>query len=532
MSGLATMTSHTTDSTCDKKLEEGVGRTVAVADSPLGAISEEEDGDDGAKLAGETAITFTQEEEQAVRRKVFIRIVPLLAAVYFSQFLDKGSVNYAAVMGLPLASKGVQWNHAVSAFYYGFLVAEIPQSILAQRFGMSTWLGINICLWSGALWLHSATSLFAPFFIFRFILGACESVVSPVLIASVAAWFKKDEQSRAVAAFYAQNGISTIVGGALAYGLNTYTGTVDKWRLIYFVLAAMALVVGVAVLIFLPNSVSSAKFLTPRERQIALERVRGNQSGTVSRKWKKAQALEAVRDPKVWLLCGLMFVISVPNAAITSFTSILIKSFGYTSAEALLYNMPSGAVQLVTTITIAFWADRRRVRMLPFIAAVIPSIVGFALLIAYSANSGSAKDNKTPLLVGVFLSQTFVSALSLLFSWSASNIAGSSKRSVVNGALLFSFAGGNICGSQAFQQSTAPDYIPGKITLFVLLVLLVPFALVLRWYTLRLNRKKAEQVRALVEEHGWSPEDLQREKDAMAFKDATDSENPFYVYVC
>lgn len=132
----------------------------------------------------------------------------------------------------------------------------------------------------------------------------------------------------------------------------------------------------------------------------------------------------------------------------------------YTSAEALLYNMPSGAVQLVTTLTIAFWADKGRVRMLPFIAGVIPSIVGFALLLAYS-NAGSTKDHKTVLLVGVFLSQTFVSALSLLFSWSASNIAGSSKRSIVNGALLVSFAGGNICGSQAFQQSTAPQYLPG-----------------------------------------------------------------------
>ncbi|GAA5840099.1 hypothetical protein JCM9279_002277 [Rhodotorula babjevae] len=530
MPGLATMASHTTDSTCDKKLEEGVGRTVAVSDSPLAAISEE-DGDEGAKLAGDTAVTFTKEEEAAVRRKVFIRIVPLLAAVYFSQFLDKGSVNYSAVMGLPLASKGVQWNMAVSAFYFGFLLAEIPQSILAQRFPMAKWLGLNICLWSGALWLHSATSLFAPFFIWRLALGVFESSVTPVLIATVAAWFKKDEQARVVGCFYSMNGWATIGGGALAYGLNTYEGTVDRWRLIYFVLGAMALVVGVAVLIFLPDSVASAKFLTPRERQIALERVRGNQSGTISRKWKKAQALEACRDPKVWLLCALMFVISVPNAAITSFTSILIKSFGYTSAEALLYNMPSGAVQLVTTLIIAFWADKGRVRMLPFIAGVIPSIVGFALLLAYS-NSGSTKDHKVVLLVGVFLSQTFVSALSLLFSWSASNIAGSSKRSVVNGALLVSFAGGNICGSQAFQQSTAPQYLPGKITLFVLLVLLVPLALVMRWYTLRLNLKKAQQVRALVEEHGWSPEDLQREKDAMAFQDATDSANPYYVYVC
>lgn len=54
----------------------------------------------------------------------------------------------------------------------------------------------------------------------------------------------------------------------------------------------------------------------------------------------------------------------------------------------------------------------------------------------------------------------------------------------------------------------------------------------MRWYTKRLNAKKAEQVRALVEANGWTLEDLQRERDAAAFKDLTDSANPFYVYVC
>jgi len=74
MSGLVSMASHTTDSTVDKKLEEGVGRTVAVTDSPLAVISEE-DGDEGAKLAGDVAMSeFTEEEEAAVRRKVFIRV--------------------------------------------------------------------------------------------------------------------------------------------------------------------------------------------------------------------------------------------------------------------------------------------------------------------------------------------------------------------------------------------------------------------------------------------------------------------------
>lgn len=45
----------------------------------------------------------------------------------------------------------------------------------------------------------------------------------------------------------------------------------------------MALIVGVAVLLFLPSSPATARFLTEREKLIALERVRANQSGTVSK---------------------------------------------------------------------------------------------------------------------------------------------------------------------------------------------------------------------------------------------------------
>ncbi|TNY19702.1 MFS general substrate transporter [Rhodotorula diobovata] len=481
------MPSNATASTEDKKLEDGHGHVVAAgSESPLSAIVESDgEGDEGAELAGDVPLEYTEEEVKAVRRKVYTRIVPLLAGVYFSQFLDKNSINYSSVMGLPLASKGVEYNLVTAAFYIGFVLSEVPQSILAQRFPMAKYLGVNICLWAGALLLHSATALFAPFFVFRVALGVFESVVSPILIATVASWFKKSEQARVVGAWYAMNGVTLIVGGALAYGITTaYEGPADHWRVIYWVLGSMALAVGAAILIWLPDSPASAKFLNERERQIALERVRGNQSGTVSRRFKKAQALEAVRDPK-----------------------------------------------LITTVSVAYWADKRNARMLPFVGAVIPSIIGFILLLAFSA-SGNNKEHKAPLLVGIILSQTFVSSISLLYSWSASNIAGSSKRSVVNGMMLCAFGLGNICGSQAFQASTAPRYYPGKIALFCLLVALVPLALGMRWYTKRLNAKKAEQVRALVEANGWTLEDLQRERDAAAFKDLTDSANPFYVYVC
>jgi MFS transporter, ACS family, allantoate permease len=53
----------------------------------------EEDADEGRQLAGDFRHVFTKEEEDAVKRKVDRRVLPLLAAVYFTQFLDKNSLK-------------------------------------------------------------------------------------------------------------------------------------------------------------------------------------------------------------------------------------------------------------------------------------------------------------------------------------------------------------------------------------------------------------------------------------------------------
>lgn len=205
-------------------------------------------------------------------------------------------------------------------------------------------------------------------------------------------------------------------------------GLTRFYQQLYYLFGSLAFIVGVLVVLFLPSSPATATFLSPREKVVALERIRVGQSGTISHKFKRLQAVEALRDPKTWLLFSLMAIISIPNSAITSFTSILIKSFGYTSQEALLMNMPCGAMQIITTLSTAYWADRRKARMLPFAATLLPSIVGFALLVAYSGTASENKSNKGPLLAGILLAQTFITGIAFLYSWSSSNVAGSSKR--------------------------------------------------------------------------------------------------------
>lgn len=90
-------------------------------------------------------------------------------------------------------------------------------------------------------------------------------------------------------------------------------------------MGGLAFVVGAAVLIWLPDSPSTATFLTEREKLVALEIVRDNHSGTKQKKFKPKHAKEALLDPKTWLLILLTFLSSVPNGGLSSYSSLLVS---------------------------------------------------------------------------------------------------------------------------------------------------------------------------------------------------------------
>jgi hypothetical protein len=53
--------------------------------------------------------------------------------------------------------------------------------------------------------------------------------------------------------------------------------------------------------IFLPDSPVSAPGLTPRERRVAVERLRENQTGVENKHLKPYQILEAFKDYKLYI---------------------------------------------------------------------------------------------------------------------------------------------------------------------------------------------------------------------------------------
>lgn len=87
---------------------------------------------------------------------------------------------------------------------------------------------------------------------------------------------------------------------------------------------------------------------------------------------------------------------------------------------------------------------------------------------------------------------------------------------------LATFAIGNIVGTEIFQPKDSPDFIPGKISIMVLLTAQLFVCFLLRWINHRLNRAKQRNIARLKELNGWTDEDLQREREKHAFLDLTD----------
>lgn len=65
---------------------------------------------------------------RALRRRVDLRVVPVMFACYVAQFIDKVLLNYAAVMSLnqDLGLRGNDFANANTFTYVALLVAEIP----------------------------------------------------------------------------------------------------------------------------------------------------------------------------------------------------------------------------------------------------------------------------------------------------------------------------------------------------------------------------------------------------------------------
>ncbi|KAM5466908.1 hypothetical protein MferCBS49748_004271 [Microsporum ferrugineum] len=215
-------------------------------------------------------------------------------------------------------------------------------------------------------------------------------------------------------------------------------------------------------LIFLPNSPMDARFLTDEEKYHAVRRLAENKTGIVNKRWKWNQVVEAILDPKTWIIFLFNVAINIPNGGLITFGGILIKNLGFSPIQASLLNMPTGVMSTLSAFIFsslaAKWANRRcLVTMLAAAVPVIGSIIVYTL-----------KRTDIPgQIVGLYFLYTYFGPYVVGISLAQANTAGHTKKNVQYSILYIGYAVGNLIGPQTFRDSQAPAYTSGFIAMLI-----------------------------------------------------------------
>lgn len=163
----------------------------------------------------------------------------------------------------------------------------------------------------------------------RFLLGLLESTVNPGFVLIMSMWYTSAEQPLRLEAYYCTNGVATMFGGLIGYAVGHITTGLPRWMYVFLIFGTLSTVMGIIILLFLPDLPTTAKFLTERQRVIAVERVSSNRQGVKNKHFKTRQAWQAFYDPKTWILFVMAIGAQIPNAALTTVSPFISKFCSY-----------------------------------------------------------------------------------------------------------------------------------------------------------------------------------------------------------
>ncbi|KAH7145588.1 major facilitator superfamily transporter [Dactylonectria estremocensis] len=448
------------------------------------AVAEPQQGDNPSHHA-------ENEMAKRVLRKIDYNIIPVLFVTYMFNFMDKTILSSASVFGLREDTNlvGQDYSWVSSIFYFGYFAWTYPTSFLVARIPVAWYMTGNTFAWGAVVAVTAACTNYGGLLTVRFLLGVAEATITPAFMFLTSTWYTRDEIPTRTGIWFAGNSIGGLVASLLAFGIGHIDDSVGAWNWMYIILGLLTFLWAFAIWYFLPNTISSARFLSPEERQFAGDRVVVAGTGrTEESHWRWDQFKEALIDPKTWLVFSIELVQSIPNSGTQNFANLVIKSFGFTSLQSTLINIPYSILAALTIFGSGWIAGRfPKMNCILIVCVVIPCIVGSAVI--YCRDRIPAKGVH---LFAYFLLCTGPAVMPLALSLVQANCRGVTKKMTMSAMLFIAYCAGNIAGPQFFKASEEPHYNTAFRTIMICYALVAVLAMTLRVYLQWMNDKRAK----------------------------------------
>lgn len=301
--------------------------------------------------------TWTQAEENALIKRLDVRVCAYCCLMFFALQLDRGNISQALSDNMlkDLGLNTNDYNTGQTIFYVSFLAAELPSQLISKKIGPDNWIPIQMISWSIVACCQARMTGRAAFYLTRSLLGVIEGGFIPDIILYMSYFYKSKELPIRLSFFWGAYGFTFIVSAFLAYGILHLRGHdgLAGWQWLFALEGGLTAVIGIFSWLYLPPSpYQTASYFrgkdgwfTEREEVILANRIiRDDPSkGDMHNRQAVTPRLlwHALKDYDMWPIYLLGLTWTTANQTVTAYLTLILRSLKFNTFETNLLTVPA-----------------------------------------------------------------------------------------------------------------------------------------------------------------------------------------------
>ncbi|TPX35535.1 hypothetical protein SmJEL517_g02193 [Synchytrium microbalum] len=466
------------------------------------------------------SIDWSPEEEAAVRFHIDRTVIPLALFMYIFAFLDRVNIGNARAYSLDTKTglgamerdngmSGNDYNMVLSMFFVPYCALEPFSNLALIRFRPSVWLSRIMLTWGIFSTCMAASGSYAALMTIRIFMGAAEAGLFPGVAFWLTFWYKPSEISGRISFFYGGASFATAFSGLIATGVFYMDGKggLAAWRWIFLLEGLPSVILGIVFYFLIPDYPETCKFLSEREREIAVTRLRVDPAHAAVKVFKRDEIWPVLREWQLWVQTAVFLMGITPQYAIAYFQPTILAYLGYTGVASQWMTVPTtlwnaiGMFFLIVStaqrkyvlflIILSNISDRIRDRSGILICGLFITSIAFVIMATVWSPPSVAYGM-------LFVVPAYSATVSLLHGWVANNHKSHTARGFAMG--LMNGLGGisGAIGGQIYRAADAPHFPIGNSINAGLLLASAFLAIIVRLTYVLANRKIDARNAALV----------------------------------
>ncbi|RDW84473.1 hypothetical protein BP6252_02063 [Coleophoma cylindrospora] len=422
---------------------------------------------------------WSENEEQRIKRKLDLLLMPLVVLGLFALQLDKSNISNALTStittDLGISSDTVNAGNQLQQA--GIVIFEIPSNILLQRVGAPIWITFQALAWGSIALFQAFVTNKQSFFATRFLLGMFESGYLPGSMFILSWFYKRDELALRTTVLYIGNYFAAGTGSFIAAGVFKMSGTcgLSGWRWLFIIDGAFTVLVGVLFVLFLPKSPLHTRPLcgfrcldmfSERDRQILHNRVllddphKNIDLADISFR----RVIQTLLNYRLWGHFAINIIALTPKGGLQLYSPTIIKKLGFSTLKANALSSVSNYGVIVLALMVAWASDKTKLRgpwcLLCGVYSLIFAGVQYSLV--------NSTDKWLKYAIFVLLNSGNAVAQGINDAWLSSNAQSPQERSIGLALAVIGSNLGGLAGQQLFQSKDAPHYNNAFLSILVL----------------------------------------------------------------